>query len=98
MSTVPVDAGYVSVSMRAAETQLFLSAIGPGPIKGDDGLELRVGGRGQDLGPDDQEWRFEASAYPPGEHSGLELFITVGIPESDVPEVVNRLRGQRTVD
>lgn len=91
MSVVPIEDGYVSISMSARDAQEFLTTLAPGPIDGSDGMALRIGGRGQDLTVTDTRWQFEASAYPRGEDSGLELFITVNIPEDDVPEVVRRL-------
>jgi hypothetical protein len=93
MNVAPIEDGFVSISMTTYSVQEFLIALAPGPIDGSDEMALRICGRPQDLTVDDEAWQFEASVYPPGQDSGLELFITVNIPEDDVPEVVRRLGG-----
>lgn len=93
MPVAPIEDGFVCISMTTYSVQEFLTALAPGPVDGSDQLAVRIGGRAQDLTVDDVPWRFEASVYPPAQDSGLELFVTVSIPDGDVPEVVRRLGG-----
>jgi hypothetical protein len=87
------DRGFTGLAMTTYSAQEFLTAIAPGPIDGSDALSLRVIGRGQDLGPDDEPWRFDATPTVRDDESPVELRIYVHIPDMDLAETVRRLGG-----
>lgn len=86
----PLLDGYAAISMSTYSVQEFLTALAPGPIEGDDTLSLRILGRRQELTAYDDPWQFEAKPTI-RKNAGIELWIDVSLPESDVPEVVSRL-------
>jgi hypothetical protein len=85
--------GYASISMSTYSVQEFLTALAPGPVGEDDKLSMRILGRRQQLTAYDDPWQFEARPTV-RKNAGIELWIDVSLPESDVAEVVARLRGK----
>ena len=95
MRAAPNKRGLAAMSMSTYSVQEFLNVLAPGPVTGDDALEMRILGRPQDLGPDDVPWEFEAVPTVRDMESGIELKIIVSMPWADVEAVVQRLRGGR---
>jgi ABC-type multidrug transport system ATPase subunit len=91
-STALLD-GYASISMSTYSVQEFLTALAPGPVGGDDKLSMRILGRRQELTAYDDPWQFEAKPTI-RKNAGIELWIDVSLPDSDLVEVVGRLRAK----
>jgi hypothetical protein len=85
--------GYASISMSTYSVQEFLTALAPGPVGGDDKLSMRILGRRQELTAYDDPWQFEAKPTI-RKNAGIELWIDVSLPDSDLVEVVGRLRAK----
>jgi len=81
----------VTVGMAVDELERFLDTIIHRPITEDDGLEMRIFGRAQDLGPTDEAWQFD---LVPGlsQSELIRMHVYVLIPAGDVGEVLARLR------
>ena len=79
----------VSLGTTVVDLERFLDIIVGHPFSPDDGLALRVIGRGQDLGPSDEPWMFELVPTPVD--AGFEFRAIANIPHDDVAGVVARL-------
>jgi hypothetical protein len=87
----------IALSLSASAVQRLLDSLVPAPLDRDDGLALRIIGRGSDLGVDDDPWQFEAVIHDTPDAlvdlgaGALELHIIVNIPLADVDQVLRRL-------
>jgi len=78
-----------ALSMSLVDLERFLDIIVQRPLSRDDGLAMRIIGRGQDLTPTDQPWKFEL--VPGISDAGFEFHVIANIPDDDVVEVLHRL-------
>jgi hypothetical protein len=90
--TLPGFAG-VAIAISVVDLERFLDILIERPLV-DDGLATRVIGRGQDLGPTDEPWRFELVTGIAD--AGFEFHAIANIPDDDIVEVLYRLADTNT--
>lgn len=91
------DSGF-GLAMSAEAMQRLLDLIMPGPLDYADDLLRHIGGRGSDLGVEEEPWQWETNVVQNPDAlvslgaGGLQLRTNVFIPVDDLPEVIRRLR------
>jgi hypothetical protein len=90
----PLPGFAVALSLSVVDLERFLDIIVKRPLSGDDGLARRIIGRGQDLAPADEPWKFEL--VPGISDAGFEFRVIANVPDGDVVEVLYRLAENET--
>lgn len=93
IAVAPIDdSDDALIGLSVWDLERFLDIAAPPPLD-EGGLAGSISGRPQDMGVDDEPWRFEVSPGHSG--TGWEFHVNVTIPAQDIDELMARLEDVR---